>query len=151
MLCECRDTCFMGHFGLRTRWKHSCLRLTELEAKVRSRAGQMRLSFQTQYFFILKHAYPVQFCHMIKKCHLFWCTTIKNAKKSLQIWKNLFRHYTETYALRSTSFPLQDVLTERNQLISKPLHWFSSLSVINFGLISGRIKSVCIGLACSPD
>ena len=67
MLCECRcDTCFLGHFGRRIRWKHSFLRPTHSEVKVRSKSGQLWLNRQTQNF-ILKHAYIVQFCLRIQK------------------------------------------------------------------------------------
>ena len=69
-----------------------------------------------------------------------------------KIPKFLFRPYTETSALRLNSFSLQDVLMERNLLISKPLgylQWFV-LFVINFGHISGCIKSVCSAASRSP-
>ena len=52
MLCDCRcDTCFMGHFGHRIRWKHSFLRPTHVKVKVRwSKSGQIRLNREKQNF-----------------------------------------------------------------------------------------------------
>ena len=44
------DTYFRGHFGCGIRWKHSFVRLTKIEIKVRSRSGQIRSSLQTQNF-----------------------------------------------------------------------------------------------------
>ena len=62
MLCEYRcDTYFMSHFGRRIRWKHSLLRLTQLEVKFRSKSGQIRLNLQTQNF----HSKACLYCSVL--------------------------------------------------------------------------------------
>ena len=65
--CECRcDTCFMGNFGRRNRWKHSFLYLTHLEVKVSSRPSKWG-QIAKHKIFILNHAHIVQFCLRILK------------------------------------------------------------------------------------
>ena len=123
MLRECRcDTCFMGHFEGRIQWKHSFIRLTQLEVKVRSRPGQIMLHLQTQNF----HSEACLSCPVLpqdsKNDFLFGCTTIKNDRKLyLKNIKKMSRPYSETAALRSNSFSMRDVLVICNRVILKPL------------------------------
>ena len=81
-----------------------------------------------------------------QKWHLFWRNIIKKLKKRISKYREICSGLTPK-SLRSSQFFSQDVLTVRNRLISNHWHSLSSLSVINFGHISERIKSVCNGPA----
>ena len=142
----------MGHFGHKTRWKHSCLHPTHLEVKARSKSGQIRLNRQTQNFH----------CETCLCCPVFpqdsqnddyfdvrWLEMPKNC--ILKTAEKLSRTFSETPAFKSNSFSQQDVLLIRIWVISKPWRTFSGFLVINFGHLSGRIKSVCGGNILSPS
>ena len=121
MMCECGcDTCFMGHLGRRIRWKHSFLRLTQLEFKVRSKSDQIRLSLRTQNF-LLKACLSCPVLPQNSKISFILMYAIRNVNNISKISKNSSWRYSEAPALRSNYFSLQYRLTICNRLVLQPL------------------------------
>ena len=142
MLCECRcDTCFMGHFGRRIRWKHSFLRLTQLEVKVRSRSGQIRLNLQTQNF----HSEACLSCPVLpqdSKNDFYFDVWRLEMPENCISRTSIFCHGLTPKPLRSVQILFHCDMCWWYVIGWYRNHWhsFSSFSFISFGHMSGSFN-----------
>ena len=134
---------FYGSFLTRIRWWHSFLRLAQLKV-VRSRSCQIRLN-QTQNF----NSEACLSCAVLprnSKNDIYFDVRLLEMPKNRISKTSKFRHGIARKPVHSG----QILFTARcaGDLEWSYNHWhsLSSFSVINFGNISGRFKSVCIGM-----
>ena len=134
---------FMGHYGRRIRWKHSFLRLTQLEVKVRSNRVKSKKS-------VLEHAYLVQLCLRIPKND--FCFDVQRLEMPENcFWKKNIKKFCHGLTLK---------LLRSGQIIFhcemcwwNVNEWYQTADItsiffhlFNFGHISGRFTSVCNGI-----